>query len=420
MIPRLVGHRRRNVRTRGASLIEVLILVALVALGGVAAFRLFGGSLDSTSRRQGDCIASLSGCQGGGSGDSSSLAPSRAEVVTAAAELPSQTPSDTPAPSNNDEAWYETGWRWFSNGVGGFFVDGLWGDLTGLYDMVTDLPGTVSSLWDLGKTVFLGSPILTVGGAIVPNPFYDPVQGERLGQMGEALWGAVKDYYGNHTDRAVGRTIYEVVTLVIAPAKILKAAKAKWLAKAAKTAKVVDKVVDGEKVIDKAVDAEKVIDPLDDAARIAKKLDDKFGKPEPPAYQKPFEHIDDDVTKPVKVNPTRQTLKPGQNPNLDPKKEYIWVVDKDGKIIVGEEVVAGPPGPDGKIPKFGHPTLTDGQPARIGGELRYNPQTGGWEANPYSGRYTGNHPDRGAEQLQNAIDQMNESFPVTRQPPRKP
>src|SRR5262245_54970107 len=98
---RLVGHRRLVRDARSASLVEVLILVALVALAGVAAFTAFRGSLGQTARVQGDCIASLSGCQGSQSGDSSSLAPSRSEVVTAAATVPSQ---DQPPAGSEDKA----------------------------------------------------------------------------------------------------------------------------------------------------------------------------------------------------------------------------------------------------------------------------------------------------------------------------
>ena len=233
--------------SRGSSLVELLVLVAFIGLAALAGYRFFGTSVHTAATAQANCVEALSGCERGGTG--SSAAPPSSGADTAAAQLAAE--------SGGDKPWYQRAWNHVSNFFGGALVDGLWGDLKGLWGIVTDLPGTLSSLWDLGKTVFLGSPFFAAPGGIIPNPFYSPEQGERLVQLGEAIGSAVKDYFVNHTDRAIGRTVYEVVTLVVAPVKIFKAAKAKWLAKAAKTAEVVDKAADAEKVIDKAVDAEK-------------------------------------------------------------------------------------------------------------------------------------------------------------------
>lgn len=63
---------------------------------------------------------------------------------------------------------------------------------------------------------------------------------------------------------------------------------------------------------------------------------------------------------------------------------YIWVIDIDGFLIIGKEK---------KGSSMGHPTLTDGMPARIGGELHYNDSKNLWEVNPRSGRYSGDYTD---------------------------
>lgn len=59
--------------------------------------------------------------------------------------------------------------------------------------------------------------------------------------------------------------------------------------------------------------------------------------------------------------------------------KYIWVIDKEGFLCIGKEY---------DNTRKGHPTLTDGMPARIGGELKFNPSENVWEVNPFSGRYS--------------------------------
>lgn len=50
--------------------------------------------------------------------------------------------------------------------------------------------------------------------------------------------------------------------------------------------------------------------------------------------------------------------------SLDPSKKYIWAIDALGDFIIGEDIA----GTDGFQ---GHPTLTNGQAARLGGELNF-------------------------------------------------
>jgi hypothetical protein len=63
---------------------------------------------------------------------------------------------------------------------------------------------------------------------------------------------------------------------------------------------------------------------------------------------------------------------------LEKGSQYIWVIDKDGFLCIGIE---------SDKHKGGHPTLTNGMPARIGGELIYE-KDNIWKINSSSGRYS--------------------------------
>ncbi|MDN5049331.1 hypothetical protein [Aliarcobacter butzleri] len=63
---------------------------------------------------------------------------------------------------------------------------------------------------------------------------------------------------------------------------------------------------------------------------------------------------------------------------LEKGEQYIWVIDKDGFLCIGIE---------SKKLLGGHPTLTNGMPARIGGELIHI-KGNKWEVNSSSGRYS--------------------------------
>jgi len=79
--------------------------------------------------------------------------------------------------------------------------------------------------------------------------------------------------------------------------------------------------------------------------------------------------------------------------------QYIWLIDKEGFLCIGIE---------DENTQLGHPTLTNGMPARIGGELKYisedNKQY--WEINSKSGRYSSEYLDKDekAQYLQNALE----------------
>jgi len=67
--------------------------------------------------------------------------------------------------------------------------------------------------------------------------------------------------------------------------------------------------------------------------------------------------------------------------NLNKENKYIWVINKEGDFVLGEDV-------DGDSQKEGHPTLVDGAPARLGGELFYSVNGNVWYINTKSGTYS--------------------------------
>ncbi len=127
-------------------------------------------------------------------------------------------------------------------------------------------------------------------------------------------------------------------------------------------------------------------------------LDRAFGAAKPPGGMgvKAFERAADGA---VLRNPELQVLTSGTKAQLEPGREYLWVVDEGGTMLIGEEVPTGVVESNGYVQKLGHPTLTQGGLGRIAGELRF--ENGGWVMNNDSGRYSG-HADRTERQLDNA------------------
>jgi len=74
--------------------------------------------------------------------------------------------------------------------------------------------------------------------------------------------------------------------------------------------------------------------------------------------------------------------------------QYIWVIDKEGFLCIGKENIDS---------QQGHPTLTDGMPARIGGQIQYNQNDNVWEVDPFSGRYSSEYTN---DEKRNYIDNV--------------
>lgn len=74
--------------------------------------------------------------------------------------------------------------------------------------------------------------------------------------------------------------------------------------------------------------------------------------------------------------------------NLRKKIKHIWVINEYGDLVIGEDI-------EDKVNNTnnqGHPTLVDGRPARLGGELFYSKQEKCWFANLKSGTYSSHLP----------------------------
>jgi pilus assembly protein Flp/PilA len=240
---------------RGASLVEYLVLVGCVAVLVLAGFRAFGTSVRDKASAQAACVSSLD-CAAGtakyelmSADASAAIVADSTEVVVASVEgTPASTTTSTPTATPTSGPGGDVGSSATAAAIaaaagaaqgpgahgsdiaGGFFVDGLYGDLHGLYALATDPVGTAQALWTLGGMVHQGLPFVPV--VMTPNPLYDPQQARALQQLGWDLGAAAADYVWNEPDRAVGRAGYEVATFYVAPAKILKlleVGKGKWL-----------------------------------------------------------------------------------------------------------------------------------------------------------------------------------------------
>ena len=100
---------------------------------------------------------------------------------------------------------------------------------------------------------------------------------------------------------------------------------------------------------------------------------------------------------------------------------YLWVIDEAGSTIMAvEEIALRPPeAPRSGYPrrrgfqhlseerKLGHPTLVDGRPVRIAGEIALDDTTDGlkWVLNANSGRYCRQAPPA-KRQIEAAADQF--------------
>lgn len=125
----------------------------------------------------------------------------------------------------------------------------------------------------------------------------------------------------------------------------------------------------------------------------AQTLDGRYGKLKIPLRIKPGEYKNGEIkTQNVSI------LSKNEKQYLNASFKYIWVITEYGDLILAEE-------PEGSQ-EHGHPTLTQGQPARVGGEL-FCPDTNKancWEVNTRSGRYSYSYTKcERDEYLENAI-----------------
>lgn len=100
------------------------------------------------------------------------------------------------------------------------------------------------------------------------------------------------------------------------------------------------------------------------------------------------------------------------NPNLDEKTKYIWVINEAGDIVLGPDIEAVSPD---SLGTQGHPTLMDGKPGRIAGELEYDNAARQWVINSKSGAYSVHLADKYPERkqyLENVVSENLNGLPV--------
>ncbi len=128
-------------------------------------------------------------------------------------------------------------------------------------------------------------------------------------------------------------------------------------------------------------------------------LDETFGYLKLPELIRDEEIGNDDIIKNSKIfrENFTCTLPFSLDPTLDKESQYIWVIDQDGFLCIGIE--------NEKF-KTGHPTLTNGMPARIGGEIKAikEKDTHSWKINSKSRRYSSEYSkDEANYFLKNAL-----------------
>lgn len=116
-------------------------------------------------------------------------------------------------------------------------------------------------------------------------------------------------------------------------------------------------------------------------------LDFQFGETRIPRYIKSNEYNNDEVKnqKPVVLTSRDDS----SLFKLEKDQKYIWTINKDGFLLIGKE-------DKDDLSEFkGHPTLLQGRPGRIAGELYFDGTK--WLVNSKSGRYSFSYSDEDAE-----------------------
>ena len=262
-------------RVRGASLVEYMIVLGAIALCAAGAFSLFGGDVRSLLGWEGDCVRTFQ-CEGQGIGGDGAGSPpvgsSRdadtifAEVQAAFAELDDPASPPTGQRARELEAFIThaantladremAAWRSGADVeatmrlsqqamdaagfarrarerafqvraaensvagdvVRGFFVDGAWGTVVGLYNVVRH-------------------PIQTAEG--IGTAIAHPIR------TYEAVRDGLAQRWEENPSRLVGAGIFEVVSLVVAPTKVARVSRVAEEARVLSDARIAVNVVE--------------------------------------------------------------------------------------------------------------------------------------------------------------------------------
>ncbi|MCP4396459.1 MAG: hypothetical protein GY801_03975 [bacterium] len=141
-------------------------------------------------------------------------------------------------------------------------------------------------------------------------------------------------------------------------------------------------------------------------------LDKLYGILSLPSYLKYYEVGADEK---VLLNPYLQVATDKHKAALDPEVEvYNYIINADGQVAIIQEArhpygrkyedgyirpEDGKKKKPGSKEKYGHTSGVGGAVARIGGEILFEEEAGGWVINNKSGRYSKKNPDRTPRQL---------------------
>ena len=191
-------NRGGGTRTRGASFVEAMVLVAFAVGVVLAAAKLLGSQADETSDSLGEHIKTMTETQSRTSGTGSGANGGDTYAATNAtcdsthgceAAAPSPAPSPPPAPAPAPPAEPES--RGFWGNVGsfgkGFFVDGVWGTVVGVGTMVAHPIDTAKGIGNA-----IAHPIDTATGA----------------------WDGITKAWDEDPARVLGGGLFQVVTIV--------------------------------------------------------------------------------------------------------------------------------------------------------------------------------------------------------------
>lgn len=185
---------RHATSCRGASSVEAIVVIALVALGAIAAMLAFGRDVGASVGREGDCVRTLTAC--GDRRDDVSrggvVEPARSSGGTGAgARGGDGSTQDAPAQGGTKGFWESAA------DVGkGFVVDGLWGTVTGVASAVAHPVDTLGAI-----------------GSALAHPVDTAV----------AMRDGVVTAWNENPERLVGAGVFEIVSLPFAAAKAGKA-----------------------------------------------------------------------------------------------------------------------------------------------------------------------------------------------------
>ncbi|GAB4149488.1 MAG: hypothetical protein Tsb0016_20900 [Sphingomonadales bacterium] len=107
----------------------------------------------------------------------------------------------------------------------------------------------------------------------------------------------------------------------------------------------------------------------------------------------------------IRVPKSRSDVTASGLPVLDRDATYIWIIDQNGSLIIAVEENLQGAARIGAENALGHPTLVDGQAARMAGESKYD--TDGWYIDGKSGRYGTPHRPNARQLLANCANLAN-------------